>query len=62
MDRRAFLAGSFGFLAIPLAAEAQPATKPYRVGLLAGGLPPSHRAPLTEVRLPWALPHGTPVK
>jgi putative ABC transport system substrate-binding protein len=35
-------------LAASLAAEAQPTTRPYRVGLLAGGLPPSHRAPLTE--------------
>src|SRR5262245_20286575 len=35
-------------LAASLTAEAQPTTGPYRVGLLAGGLPPSHRAPLTE--------------
>src|SRR5712692_1804545 len=38
MDRRAFLgilAG--GLLAAPLAAEAQPAGKPYRVGVLSGG-------------------------
>jgi ABC-type uncharacterized transport system substrate-binding protein len=35
-------------LATPLAGETQPATTTYRVGLLAGGSPPSHRAPLTE--------------
>ena len=34
MDRRAFLAGAAGLLAAPLAAEAQPAGKVYRVGLL----------------------------
>jgi putative ABC transport system substrate-binding protein len=47
MDRRAFLAGTVSLLAASLATEAQPATT-YRVGLLAGGSPPSHRAPLTE--------------
>lgn len=47
MDRRAFVAGTLALLAAPLGAEAQPATT-YRVGLLAGGSPPSHRAPLTE--------------
>ena len=34
-------------LAAPLAAQAQPAVRTYQVGLLAGGSPPSHRAPLT---------------
>ena len=48
MNRRTLLAGTVGFLAAPLAVKAQPATKTYRVGLLAGGSPPSHRAPLTE--------------
>ncbi len=48
MDRRAFVAGTLGLLAAPLAAEAQSAVRTYRVGLLAGGSPPSHRAPLTE--------------
>src|SRR5262247_405223 len=38
MDRRAFIATAAGFLANPLAAEAQPAGKVYRVGtLLASG-------------------------
>src|SRR5262245_40495377 len=54
-SRRAFVAGAVTALIAPLAAEtfsgscqAQPATKPYRVGLLAGGSPPAQRAPLTE--------------
>ena len=34
MNRRAFL-GAFGFLAVPLAAEAQQATRPHRIGVLA---------------------------
>ena len=34
MDRRSFLAGSLSLLAAPLAAEAQPAGKVYRIGLL----------------------------
>jgi len=38
MDRRAFL-GALGLLAAPRAAEAQPAVKVYRIGLL-GGSPP----------------------
>jgi hypothetical protein len=37
VDRRAFLAGSVGIFAAPLAAEAQPAGKLYRVGLLSMG-------------------------
>jgi len=48
MERRAFVAGSLALLAVPSAARAQPAAGTYRVGLLAGGSPPSHRAPLTE--------------
>src|SRR5262245_56102284 len=47
-SRREFVAGAVTALIAPLAAEAQPATKPYRVGLLAGGSPPSHRGPVTE--------------
>ena len=49
MGRRAFVAGSLAFLAVPLAAEAQPAGKVYRVGILttvaaeqASGPTPSH--------------------
>src|SRR6266581_1822053 len=34
MDRRAFLAGSLGLLAAPLAAGAQPAGRIYRIGVL----------------------------
>ena len=34
MDRRAFVAGAFAVVAAPLAADAQPAGKLYRVGLL----------------------------
>ena len=34
MDRRVFLIGSIGLLAVPLAAEAQPAPKVHRLGLL----------------------------
>ena len=49
MDRRAFVTGmAGGLLAAPLAAGAQPAVRKYQVGLLAGGSPPAHRAPLTE--------------
>ena len=39
---------TLALLAAPLAAEAQPAVRKYQIGLLAGGSPPSHRAPLTE--------------
>jgi hypothetical protein len=35
VHRRAFIAGTFGFLAVPLAAEAQPAPKTARIGILA---------------------------
>ncbi len=34
MDRRAFISGTLGVLAAPLGAEAQPAEKVYRIGLL----------------------------
>jgi putative ABC transport system substrate-binding protein len=38
MERRAFIAAvTGGLLAAPLAAEAQPAGKPYRVGVLSAG-------------------------
>jgi putative ABC transport system substrate-binding protein len=41
MDRRAFISGlAVGFLAAPLAAEAQQAGKGYRIGLLEGPVPP----------------------
>jgi putative ABC transport system substrate-binding protein len=48
MDRRALVTSALAFLAAPLAAKAQPAAKTYRIGLLAGGSPPSHRTPLRE--------------
>ena len=34
MERRAFIAGSLGLLAAPLAAEAQPTARAYRVGFI----------------------------
>jgi hypothetical protein len=37
MDRRAFLAASFALLAAPLAAEAQPGGKVYRLALIREG-------------------------
>jgi putative tryptophan/tyrosine transport system substrate-binding protein len=40
MDRRVFLAGAAALLATPLAAEAQPAGKVYRIGFLRNGPPP----------------------
>ena len=40
MERRAFIVGALGFLAAPLAAEAQPVGKVYRIGLLRAGEPP----------------------
>jgi putative ABC transport system substrate-binding protein len=43
MNRRAFL-GTLGLLAAPLAAEAQPAGKVYRVGLIVFGTAPSQMA------------------
>jgi ABC-type uncharacterized transport system substrate-binding protein len=39
MDRRAFLAGSFGVFAAPLAAEAQHPGKPARLGIIYGASP-----------------------
>jgi ABC-type uncharacterized transport system substrate-binding protein len=48
VDRRPFLLTSLaGVLAAPLAAEGQP-EKVHRIGVLAGGSPPSHRGPLTD--------------
>jgi ABC-type uncharacterized transport system substrate-binding protein len=46
MDRRAFLLGALGLLAVPLAAEAQQAGKVPRVGFLAGSTP--HPSPRTN--------------
>jgi len=41
MNRRSFLAGTLGFLAAPLAAEAQETGKVYRIGVLSADvLPP----------------------
>ncbi len=39
MERRAWLVGAFGLLSIPLASEAQPAARVYRIGLLGGSSP-----------------------
>ena len=39
MDRRTFLLETLGLLAAPLAAEAQPAGKVYRIGLLGARRP-----------------------
>ena len=51
MDRRAFLAGTRpALLAAPLAAEAQPAGKIYRVGWLVSGSPISHRLSLAAFK------------
>ena len=41
MDRRAFLASSLGLLAAPLVAQAQPAGRVHRIGLLRVGAPPA---------------------
>jgi hypothetical protein len=40
MLRRTWLVGSLGLLAVPLAAEAQPAGKMPRIGVLRPGSPP----------------------
>jgi putative tryptophan/tyrosine transport system substrate-binding protein len=48
MDRRAFLAGTVGVLAAPLAAEAQPSSKGRRIGLLIGSTE-SFVAPYIEI-------------
>src|SRR2546425_858805 len=39
IDRRCFLSGLLGILVGPLALEAQPPTKIYRLGLIGGGWP-----------------------
>jgi putative ABC transport system substrate-binding protein len=39
VDRRAFLAGSVGFLAVPLVAQGQPPGRVPRVGVMVGGAP-----------------------
>jgi ABC-type uncharacterized transport system substrate-binding protein len=41
VDRRAFLASSLGLLAAPLVAQAQPAGRVHRIGLLRVGAPPA---------------------
>jgi ABC-type uncharacterized transport system substrate-binding protein len=41
MDRRAFLAGAAALLAAPLAGEAQPAGKVWRIGFVRGSAPPA---------------------
>ena len=40
MDRRAFIAGTFGLLAVPLGAETQPTGRNPRIGILRPGSPP----------------------
>jgi putative ABC transport system substrate-binding protein len=42
IERRAFVVGALGLLAAPLAVEAQPAGKVYRIGYLVSGGPPGH--------------------
>ncbi len=49
MDRRAFIAGSLGLLAAPLAAEAQQPGKVFRIGVLGVGSPELLRQSLHEV-------------
>ena len=51
MDRRAFIAGTLGLIAAPLAAEAQPAGKLYRIGFLSAGETP----PFGPLGLSWSL-------
>ena len=51
MDRRAFVAGTLGLLAAPLAADAQPAGKPYRIGWLHTGQPPVFGPPSPRTNL-----------
>jgi putative ABC transport system substrate-binding protein len=55
MDRRAFLAGAAGLLAAPLAAEAQPAGKVYRLGILSPGAVPEPSAATSPNLVPIAL-------
>jgi putative tryptophan/tyrosine transport system substrate-binding protein len=53
VDRRAFVAGTLGFLAAPLAGEAQQAGRIYRIGVLSGAsspLPVDHPAFLKALR------------
>jgi putative tryptophan/tyrosine transport system substrate-binding protein len=51
MDRRVFVAGSLSLLAAPLAADAQPANKPYRIGWLHTGQPPVFGPPNPRTNL-----------
>jgi putative tryptophan/tyrosine transport system substrate-binding protein len=51
IERRAFVAGSVSLLAAPLAAEAQPAGKLYRIGFLSAGETP----PFGPLGLSWSL-------
>ena len=48
MDRRAFLLGGRSS-AVPLAAEAQPAGKVYRIGFLSFGSPPTSVTPSSGI-------------
>lgn len=45
MERRAFLAGMVAMMAAPLAVEAQPAGRVYRVGFLSAEPPPTQAVP-----------------
>src|SRR5262245_39148839 len=51
MNRRRFLAGGVSVLAAPLAADAQPADKPYRIGWLHTGRPPDFGPPNPRTNL-----------
>ncbi len=51
MERRAFVAGTLVLLAAPLAAEAQPAGKVYRIGWLHTGRPPDFGPPNPRTNL-----------
>jgi putative ABC transport system substrate-binding protein len=55
MERRSFLAAALAFAAVPLAAEAQPARKVYRLGILSPAGRPSPSAPGSVIRIPRAL-------
>jgi putative ABC transport system substrate-binding protein len=51
MDRRAFISGAtLGFLAAPLAVEAQPAGKVYRIGFLSGSSAVASKSRLEQFR------------
>lgn len=50
MERRALLVGTLGLLAVPLAADAQPAGKVYRIGYLGQSNPVAARAGVDALR------------